>query len=137
MKKYKITVNGQSYEVEVEEIGGETQPTAPIQQKSAVEAKPEEKQQPASAAPAPKPAAASPKPATDTVGKTTIEAPMPGTILSIKAKSGAQVSKGDVIMILEAMKMENEIFAPESGTVTIEVTEGTSVNTGDLLAVIE
>jgi biotin carboxyl carrier protein len=137
MKKYKITVNGQSYEVEVEEIGGEKQPAGPIQQKSAVEAKPEEKQQPASAAPAPKPAAASPKPATDTVGKTTIEAPMPGTILSIKAKSGAQVSKGDVIMILEAMKMENEIFAPESGTVTIEVTEGTSVNTGDLLAVIE
>ena len=136
MKKYKITVNGQTYEVEVEEIGGEKQPR-PIQQKSAVEAKPEEKQQPASAAPAPKPAAASPKPATDTVGKTTIEAPMPGTILSIKAKSGAQVSKGDVIMILEAMKMENEIFAPESGTVTIEVTEGTSVNTGDLLAVIE
>ena len=59
MKKYKITVNGQSYEVEVEEIGGEKQPAAPIQQKSAVEAKPEEKQQPASAAPALKPATAS------------------------------------------------------------------------------
>jgi biotin carboxyl carrier protein len=137
MKKYKITVNGQTYEVEVEELGGEKQPAGPIAPKPTEKAKPEEKQQPASAAPAPKPAAASPKPATDTVGKTTIEAPMPGTILSIKAKSGAQVSKGDVIMILEAMKMENEIFAPESGTVTIEVTEGTSVNTGDLLAVIE
>jgi biotin carboxyl carrier protein len=63
---------------------------------------------------------------------------MPGTILAIKAKPGSTVKKGDVIMILEAMKMENEILAPQDGTIiSVEVSEGASVNTGDILAVME
>jgi biotin carboxyl carrier protein len=63
---------------------------------------------------------------------------MPGTILSIKKKVGDNIQKGDVIMILEAMKMENEIIAPEDGTITsIDTSEGASVNTGDVLATFE
>lgn len=130
MKKYNITVNGQSYEVEVEEIGGETPVQAAPVVKPAVQEQPKPAAQP-KAAPAPRKKAVP-------AGKVKVECPMPGTILSIKTKVGAKVSKGDIIMILEAMKMENEILAPQDGTIaSIEVSEGTSVNTGDLLATIE
>lgn len=136
MKKYKVTVNGQSYEVEVEELGGEvsaeTVKTNPAAQPTV---RPVVAKQPKADNSKPAPA---PKATVDTAGKTTVEAPMPGTILTIKAKPGAQVSEGDVIMILEAMKMENEILASKDGkVVSIETTEGASVDTGDLLAVIE
>jgi biotin carboxyl carrier protein len=131
MKKYRITVNGKSYEVDVEEIGGQgNTPAAP-----------------APAAPAPKAPAETPKtPKSETsqtqkkgsAGKSQINCPMPGTILSIKVKVGDKVSKGDVVMILEAMKMENEILAPEDGIITsIDTSEGASVNTGDILATFE
>jgi len=137
MKKYRITINGRTYEVEVEEVGGEAtsgvaaaQPT-PTAEKAEPPAAPKAIAEPASA-PAPAPKKAAP------AGKLTINAPMPGTILSIKAKAGSEVKKGDVIMILEAMKMENEILAPQDGKIlSIEVTEGSSVNTGDILAVME
>jgi biotin carboxyl carrier protein len=134
MKKYRITINGKTYEVEVEEVGGERAssvsaaqpaPAPKIETPAAPKAKAE---------PAPAPAPKKPAPA----GKLTVNAPMPGTILSIKAKPGSTVKKGDVIMILEAMKMENEILAPQDGTIiSIEVSEGASVNTGDTLAVME
>jgi len=127
MKRFRITVNGKTYEVEVEEIGGEEikstkgEPSAASVPK--VEAPRTKTESSKKAAPA---------------GKLTINAPMPGTILAIKVKAGDIVKRGDLIMILEAMKMENEILAPQDGTiVSIEVTEGTSVNTGDLLAVME
>lgn len=138
MKKYRITINGRTYEVEVEEVGGEAtsgvaaaQPVpTPTAEKAEPPAAPKAKAEPASA-PAPAPKKAAP------AGKLTINAPMPGTILSIKAKAGSEVKKGDVIMILEAMKMENEILAPQDGKIlSIEVTEGSSVNTGDILAVM-
>lgn len=134
MKKYRVTVNGQSYEVEVEELGGEAPVAASIETKPIAETKPNNdsaaKQQPK--AENPKPAAAV------SGGQISITSPMPGTILSIKTKPGTQVSKGDVLMILEAMKMENEILAPQDGkVVSIETTEGASVNTSDLLVVLE
>lgn len=131
MKKYKITVNGQTYEVEVEEIGGTVSQTAPAQAEPTPTAS--EIKQPK---PQPKPEA---KPKTsETAGKNKITAPMPGTIMSIKKKLGDKIQKGDVIMILEAMKMENEIVAPEGGTITsIDTSEGASVNTGDILATFE
>jgi len=131
MKKYKITVNGQTYEVEVEEIGGTE--SAPVQ----AEPTPAPVLEQPKPQPQPKPQAAKPK-TSGTVGKNKITAPMPGTILSIKKKVGDKIQKGDVIMILEAMKMENEIIAPEDGVVTsIDVSEGASVNTGDVLLTYE
>ncbi|HHY42234.1 MAG TPA: acetyl-CoA carboxylase biotin carboxyl carrier protein subunit [Thermoanaerobacterales bacterium] len=131
MKKYKITVNGQTYEVEVEEIGGTFSETTPAQPEPTPAVSKVQQPQPQ-----PKPQA---KPKTSgTAGKNKITAPMPGTILSIKKKPGDKIQKGDVIMILEAMKMENEIVAPDSGTITsIDISEGASVNTGDTLATFE
>lgn len=125
MRKFNITVNGQTYEVEVEEAGGAAQSPTPS-------AAPAPAAVPApAAAPAPKPAAAAP------VDGVKIEAPMPGTILTVNAKEGQTVKSGDVLMVLEAMKMENEILAPQDGTVkAVQVSQGATVQTGDLLVVI-
>lgn len=116
MKKYSIKVNGKTYEVEVEEIGASAQNySAPV-----------------AAAPAPAPAKQS-APA----GAMTVKAPMPGTINAIKVKSGEAVKKGQVLAILEAMKMENEIMADADGTVaSVAVTQGQSVNTGDIIVTL-
>jgi biotin carboxyl carrier protein len=131
MKKYRITVNGQTYEVEVEEVGGNISQSVPVQEQTPVAKIEQPKPQPQ-----PKPEA-KPK-ASGTTGKNKVTAPMPGTILSNKKKVGDKIQKGDVIMILEAMKMENEIIAPEDGTITsIDTSEGASVNTGDVLATFE
>jgi len=128
MKKYKINVNGQSYEVEVEEINGEITPVV-----SAAAPKPA----------APKPAApkpAAPKPAAPPVASTggeEVTAPMPGKILQLKVKEGDSVSDGDTLLILEAMKMENEIFASTSGKIKkINVSANDMVDTGDVLLII-
>lgn len=117
MSKYLITVNGGSYEVTVEEIGG----VAPV----AVAPK---------AAPA---AAPAPKAAPVAAGAETVAAPMPGNILSVNVAAGQSVKSGDVMLILEAMKMENEILAPRDGVVAqVAVTKGATVNTGDTLVVL-
>ena len=114
MRKFNITVNGVAYEVEVEEVGA--QGAAPAA--------------PAKAAPA------APK-AAPVAGGTPVNAPMPGTILDVKVQQGQAVKKGDVLMVLEAMKMENEIMCPQDGTVAqINVTKGASVNSGDVLCVL-
>ena len=132
MRKFAITVNGVSYEVEVEEIGG-----APVFAAAPVAA-PAAAPAPVAAAPAAPAAApaAAPKAAAPAApaGATTVNAPMPGTINAVKVSAGQAVKKGDILVILEAMKMENEIMAPADGTVaSVNVTKGATVNTGDVL----
>lgn len=131
MKKFNITVNGKSYEVDVEEIGGSSSPAPVRRQESPVAAA-------APSAPSKAPASA-PKaaPAAVVEGGETVNSPMPGTILDIKVNVGDSVANGTVLLILEAMKMENEIMAPVAGKVlSINVTKGASVNSGDVLVVI-
>lgn len=137
MRKFNITVNGKAYEVEVEEIGGvaaamPARPAAPVAAPKAAPA-------PAAAAPAPAPAPApaAPAAAAPVAGGSTVSAPMPGTVLDIKVAVGDTVKVNDVLMILEAMKMENEIMAPVAGKVAqISVSKGASVNSGDVMIVI-
>ena len=121
MKNLIITVNGVSYDVQVEEVGSSAAPraAAPAAQAPVAPAP--------AAAPAPAPAA---KPA-GTQGSVKVQAPMPGTILSVKVSVGQQVKKGDTVAVLEAMKMENEIPAPQDGTVSsVDVSNGATVETG-------
>ncbi|MGN0151293.1 MAG: biotin/lipoyl-containing protein [Wujia sp.] len=120
MKNYRITVNGTAYDVAVEELGAGAAPAAPVATAPVAA--------PAPAAPA-APAAAS------GAGSIVVSAPMPGKILNVKTNVGASVKKGDVVLILEAMKMENEVVAPEDGTIaSINVAAGDSVEAGDTLA---
>ncbi|MBO4395610.1 MAG: acetyl-CoA carboxylase biotin carboxyl carrier protein subunit [Eubacterium sp.] len=125
MKNYTITVNGNLYDVTVEEKSGGAPAAAPAHTPAPAPA----------AAPAPAPAA--PAASGGSAGSVKVKAPMPGKILSIKASEGQAVSKGDVILLLEAMKMENEVVAPQDGTIaTINVASGASVEAGDTLATL-
>lgn len=118
MKNYRITVNGTAYDVAVEELGAGATPAAV-------------------AAPAPVAAAAPAPAAPAAAGSIEVAAPMPGKILNVKAGVGTAVKKGDVILILEAMKMENDVVAPEDGTVaSINVSAGDAVEAGDVLATL-
>ncbi|MBR3921116.1 MAG: biotin/lipoyl-binding protein [Oscillospiraceae bacterium] len=126
MKRFNITVNGKAYDVAVEEIGG----GAPVAPAPAAPAAPAP-----TAAPAPAPAPAA---APANVEGTKVTAPMPGTILDIKVKVGDEVSEGQVLLILEAMKMENDIPATATGKVAaINVNKGDTVNSNDVLVVIQ
>lgn len=117
MKKYKVNVNGTVYEVELEDISGSA--VAPA------------------AAPVAAPAAAAPVAAAPAGGEQVV-APMPGNILAVNVKDGDSVKKGQVLMILEAMKMENEIMCPCDGKVaSVSVAKGASVESGALLCVIQ
>lgn len=130
MRKFNIKVNGRPYEVEVEEIAGDvTVSRAPEVTDVVAPATPSVAEKPA---PAPVAPVASPV-SSDGVK---VAAPMPGTLLDFKVANGATVKKGDVIIILEAMKMENEIVAPSDGKISFVASKGASVNTGDALAVI-
>lgn len=127
MKTYTITVNGNVYDVTVEEGGAGNVAATPV---AAPKAAPVAK-----AAPAP---AAAPKAApSGAQGGVKVNAPMPGKILGVKANPGQAVKKGQVILILEAMKMENEVVAPADGTVaSINVSVGDMVESGDVLATL-
>lgn len=113
MKNYKVIINGTEYEVGIEEIDA-----------SQVKASKEAPKTATVAAPAP-------------AGGVKVTSPMPGNILSVKAQNGMNVKKGDLIAVLEAMKMENEILAPCDGTIaSLSVSAGNSVDTGALICVI-
>ena len=121
MKNYTITVNGNVYNVSVEEGAGAVA-AAPV---AAPVAAP---------APAAAPKAAAPAGA---AGAVKVNAPMPGKILGVKTQVGAAVKKGEVIIILEAMKMENEIVAPQDGTVaSVNVSVGASVESGEVMVTL-
>ena len=131
MKKFNITVNGTAYEVEVEEVraGGAAAPAAA----------------PRAAAPAPAPAAAPAAPAaapaapakTAGAGEQSVDAPMPGKIIEVKVSVGQAVKAGDTLLILEAMKMQNEIAAPADGTVkAVNVSAGQSVKVRESLVIL-
>ena len=114
MKKYKVTVNGSAYEIELEELTG----AAPAA---------------ATAAPVPTPA-----PAAAPAGGEQVTSPMPGTILAINVAAGDTVKRGQVLMVLEAMKMENEIMCPCDGKIaSVNTSKGASVESGTLLCVIQ
>ena len=131
--KYKVTLGGKTYEIEVE--AGQAMlldeyeaivPSAPAAAPVAA----------APAAPVAAPAAAPAAPAATAAGEPVV-APMPGTILKVNVQNGQAVKEGELLCVLEAMKMENEIMAPKAGTVAQVVTsKGASVSTGDVLVVI-
>ena len=125
MKTYNITVNGTTYVVNVEEVTGAAAP-APVAAPAAPAAP--------VAAPAPKAAPAAPK---ANAGAVAVKAPMPGNIMKINVKAGDAVKKGDVLVVLEAMKMENDICAPADGTVaSVEVSQGATVETDATLVTL-
>lgn len=133
MKTYNITVNGVTYTVSVEEVGGVAAPAAAPVAAPAPAAAPTPAAAPAPAvAPAPAPVAAPAK--SGAAGSVSVKAPMPGNIMKVNVKVGDSVKKGDVLVVLEAMKMENDICAPEDGTVaSVEVSQGATVETDALL----
>ena len=120
MKKYNVTVNGVTYEVLVEETDSAAAPTAPAAAPKAT---------------APKAPADAPKAApSGAQGSIKVTAPMPGTILKMNVKVGDTIKANDLVCVLEAMKMENEIFAKEGGVVkTVDAPQGSSVNSGDTI----
>lgn len=124
MRKFNITVNGNTYEVEAEEIFGDSAaPAAPVAAPAA-----------APAAPAAKPAAPKKAAPTGAAGAVKVTAPMPGNILKVNVSVGQKITKGDVVCVLEAMKMENDIPAPSDGVVaSVNVQKGATVNSGDVL----
>ena len=135
MEKLLITFNGKSYEVEVERLtGAASAPPKPACAAPAAVAAPAPAPAP-QAAPASAPAA--PKAAPVPAGGQQVCAPMPGKILSVSVKAGETCKRGDVLLILEAMKMQNEIMAPADGKVAdVRVGAGQSVSTGDVMVVL-
>ena len=124
MKNYRVTVNGVAYDVVVEELNGTAVAPAPVA--AAPVAAPK-------AAPAP---AAAPK-ASGNAGAIAVKAPMPGNLIKVNVKVGDAVKKGDVLCVLEAMKMENDIMAPADGVVaSVEAAKGASVATDAVLVTL-
>ena len=136
MRKFIVQVNGVQYDVEIEEIGGaQAAPAAPIPAAApaATAPAPAAAAAPAQAAAAPA-APAAPSAAGGVMGGETINAPLPGTVLDIKVSAGQNVNKGDILFVLEAMKMENEILAAHDGVIaSVNVEKGAAVNSGDVL----
>lgn len=120
MKMYKVNVNGTMYEITLEVCDAAEVKAAPA----------------APAAQAPAAAPAAPVAPAAPAGGEKVASPMPGTILDVKVTNGQSVNEGDLLFILEAMKMENEIFAPCAGVVTVATSKGATVDTGALLATI-
>lgn len=135
MRKFNITVNGNTYAVEVEEILENQDPSdPPVKKFSEREAKETLKPEPPVSKVEKKESGSKSEPSVSGG----IKAPMPGTISDVKVTQGQNVKKGEVLLILEAMKMENELMSPKDGVVkSVHVAKGDSVNTADVLVVIE
>jgi len=136
VKKYRVTVSGHTYEVEVEDLGsggGAVRSAERVAPKAAATAAPTAGEaSPKGAAHAAATAPSAPRPAAK---GGVVNSPLPGKVLSVKAQVGQKVKRGDLLLVIEAMKMENEIFAADAGTVRkVHVSSGQSVETGDLLA---
>ena len=144
MKEYKIKINGNNYNVTIDEVEDNVAKVEvngtpynvefekPISKPKTISVVNKPAAAPvAGAAPASKPAAAP-----VAAGGATVNSPLPGVVLEIKVKDGDKVTKGQVIMVLEAMKMENAIEAPCEGTITVKAQKGDSVLEGATLAVI-
>lgn len=140
MKEYKVIVDGTEFHVAVESLGGTSRLGASVSSVQAVKPAPVYAPKAApvvtqSVAPAPAPTTSAPVQASEGGG---ITAPMPGSVLDVKVNLGDKVSVGDVVMLLEAMKMEIEVTSTVNGTVkAITVSKGSSVNTGDVLVTVE
>lgn len=127
MSKYRITLDGKTYEMDVELFGANGAVIAPAKVAAPVAAAP------VAVAPKATPAPAAVKPAANAASGSVV-APMPGTILKVLKKDGDSVKAGDVVLVLEAMKMENEITAPVDGAIaSLSLAEGSTVGGGDLL----
>ena len=123
MKRFLIKINGKTYDAEVEVIGASAAAPAVAPAPAAA---------PKAAAPAPAPAA--PTAAPKAGGPANVTSPLPGTVLRLVKNAGDTVAAGEVVMIVESMKMENEVVAPEAGRIaSIAVAAGSAINTGDLL----
>ena len=125
MRNFIITIDGKQYEVGVEEVGATA--SAPVVTTTAPVA---------AANPAPVKAAAPAKATAPVTGGTQMKAPMPGMIAGFKVEDGATVKKGQVVIVLEAMKMENDLTAPCDGVITFKTQKGANVDTGAVIAVI-
>lgn len=145
MRRFKVKVNDEVFEVEVEEVGREVRAARPVVQPPPAQPAPVvspalKPSAPPVAAPAPSAPTAPQAPAGGAAPSgdgEAVRAPIPGVISAIKVSSGNQVKKGQVLLILEAMKMQNEILAPFDGTVTsVSVSQGASVQTGDVLVTL-
>ena len=133
--KYKVTLNNRVYEVEVEQ--GEAMLIDEYELKAPAAAAPAAAPAPVAAAPAAPAAAPAPAPAAGLAAGEVVKSPMPGNVLKINVQQGQKVNEGDVLIVLEAMKMENDIVAPKTGTISqIVVSKGTVVETGAPLIVI-
>lgn len=122
MKRFLIRINGKTYDAEVEVVG--TSASAPVAAPAAAPA----------AASAAAPAAPAPAAAPAAGGPANVTSPLPGTVLRLCKNTGDSVAAGEVVMIVESMKMENEVVAPEAGRIaSIAVAAGSAINTGDLL----
>ena len=127
MRNFIVTIDGKQYQVGVQEVGATNAPV--VSEIKPVAAAPV-------AAPVAAPAPAAAPVAAGPVNGTKVEAPMPGLIKDLCKPEGSQVKEGDVILVLEAMKMDNDITAPCSGTISYKTTKGSNVDTGALMAVI-
>ena len=119
MRKFLVSINGNQYEVGVEEIGGDN--NAPLTIETPVQAKPVEIKKVEKQV---------------STNGTKLTAPMPGMIKGYKVSEGATVKEGDVVLVLEAMKMDNDITAPCSGVISFKASVGSNVDTGDVMAII-
>jgi glutaconyl-CoA decarboxylase len=137
MKKYRITVNGKTFDVDVEEVGAKKSVPSPVSAPGAPAPAPVVAPvlaPRAVSAQAPAASAATPRPAAAAGGATAMKSPLPGKILKVMATPGSSWKKGDTLLIIEAMKMENEILAPRDCTVEeVAVESNQTVKTGDLL----